>query len=349
MCPFRFPRMEQCDEPDINSKLNFKLFVDLQTNFLMFLDPSFLIDLQKINVRFQQINSTSNIDLDTLRMMDPHQVRFIAKHGSIDRYTVITNGTGDSDNACFPNFALVSVEIYPLSENHKILGRTSVRKDKDPFQRLVATDEQRGWGKVCKFNRSRRPGPMLQFHGGKRERHSWKRIYVSMEISKKLKCRFDGTLYHRNSSKAKFVSLDSKLFEGISCWLEQLWEKSYHENWKHFRGKIGNGTELGPGDLGLYEERVAVLSGNLSDEIYFFFFPAAKKISSRFDKISTLYTVFFFFFSATTCVTRLQSGHSCHLEAFSSRQGPSPSLQLCQTLCRQAKATWNANICSGSN
>lgn len=230
------------------------------------------------------------------RMMDPHQVRFIAKHGSIDRYTVITNGTGDSDNACFPNFALVSVEIYPLSENHKILGRTSVRKDKDPFQRLVATDEQRGWGKVCKFNRSRRPGPMLQFHGGKRERHSWKRIYVSMEISKKLKCRFDGTLYHRNSSKAKFVSLDSKLFEGISCWLEQLWEKSYHENWKHFRGKIGNGTELGPGDLGLYEERVAVLSGNLSDEIYFFFFPAAKKISSRFDKISTLYTVFFFFF-----------------------------------------------------
>lgn len=28
----------------------------------------------------------------------------------------------------------------------------------------------------------------------------------------------------------------------------------------------------------------------------FFFSPAAKKISSRFDKISTLYTVFFFFF-----------------------------------------------------
>lgn len=210
------------------------------------------------------------------RMMDPHQVRFIAKHGSIDRYTVITNGTGDSDNACFPNFALVSVEIYPLSENHKILGRTSVRKDKDPFQRLVAIDNNEDGAKFASLiavdDRDR-----CSSFGGERERHSWKRIYVSMEISKKLKCRFDGTLYHRNSSKAKFVSLDSKLFEGISCWLEQLWEKSYHENWKHFRGKIGNGTELGPGDLGLYEERVAVLSGNLSDEIYFFFFPRGEK------------------------------------------------------------------------
>lgn len=28
---------------------------------------------------------------------------------------------------------------------------------------------------------------------------------------------------------------------------------------------------------------------------------------------------------------------------------PSLLLQLCQTLCRQAKATWNANICSGRN
>lgn len=81
--------------------------------------------------------------------MDPHQVRFIAKHGSIDRYTVITNGTGDSDNACFPNFALVSVEIYPLSENHKILGRTSVRKDKDPFQRLVAIDNNEDGAKFA--------------------------------------------------------------------------------------------------------------------------------------------------------------------------------------------------------
>lgn len=82
-------------------------------------------------------------------MMDPHQVRFIAKRGSIDRYTVITNGTGDTDNACFPNFALVSLEIYPLSENHKILGRTSVRKDKDPFQRLVATDNKEDGAKFA--------------------------------------------------------------------------------------------------------------------------------------------------------------------------------------------------------
>lgn len=87
------------------------------------------------------------------------------------------------------------------------------------------------------------------------------RIYVSMEISKKLKCRFDRALYHRNSSKANsfpleiiprdFMLLRTDSREVISRRLKTFQGQNYRDN----------ETSLRTGELGLSKSRQR--SGNL--------------------------------------------------------------------------------------
>ena len=121
-------------------------------------------------------------------------------------------------------------------------------------------------------------------------------------------------------TRQKRIRFPWKLFQGISCCFEQIREKSYHEDWKHFRDKITGTTKRAYVQASLDYRKVANVV-EICDEILFF--SAAKKISSRSDTslyVFSFFLSFFFFFSATTCVMRLQSGHSWHLEAFSSRQ-----------------------------
>ena len=121
--------------------------------------------------------------------------------------------------------------------------------------------------------------------------------------------------------KSEFVSLGnySKGFHAAS----NRFEGSHIiENWKHFQGQnyVTKRTCGDRGELGLSKSRAV----EICDQIFLFF---SKKISSRFDMMRIVVVAHFFFFffffsfySATTCVMRLQSGHSWHLEAFSSRQ-----------------------------
>lgn len=139
--------------------------------------------------------------------------------------------------------------------------------------------------------------------------------------------------------KSEFVSLGnySKGFHAAS----NRFEGSHIiENWKHFQGQnyVTKRTCGDRGELGLSKSRAV----EICDQIFLFF---SKKISSRFDMMRVVVVAHFFFFlfffflfghHVRDAVTKWPL---VALGGILEQTGPSPLLQLCQTLCRQAKAT----------
>lgn len=148
-------------------------------------------------------------------------------------------------------------------------------------------------------------------------RHTWN-VYTSLWKSLRSWNAVSIVLY-TIGIRQKRIRFPWKLFEGISCCFEQIRGKSYHWKLETFSGtKLRNETNLI--ERSLDYRKVAQWKSVIRS---FSFFRKKFRLASIWCELllHTFFSFFFFsFYSATTCVMRLQSGHSWHLEAFSSRQ-----------------------------